>query len=172
MDLFIRAIRLLSRVCGVFAAAMIAVSIAVVCHMIFERSIMGRSVIWQTEFITYSLIAATFVGSPYVLLTRGHVNVDLLPLYMGQRMRFHVALAGSILALAFCGIVIFDGIHWWLEAAEGGFVNDSVWAPKLWVPYLSLPVGFGILALQYVADILCLISGREMPFGLPPKAGG
>jgi hypothetical protein len=29
-----------------------------------------------------------------------------------------------------------------------------------------MPVGMGLLSLQYVADILALISGRAMPFGI------
>jgi len=29
-----------------------------------------------------------------------------------------------------------------------------------------MPVGFGILSLQYVADIACLVTGREAPFGM------
>jgi hypothetical protein len=29
---------------------------------------------------------------------------------------------------------------------------------------LPLPVGLGILTLQYTADIFCLASRREMPF--------
>ena len=52
----------------------------VVCQMVFVRYVLNQTTIWQTDFVTYSLVAATFIGSPYVLLTRGHVNVDVLPL--------------------------------------------------------------------------------------------
>ena len=55
----------------------------VVCHMVFVRYVLNQNTIWQTDFVTYSLVAATFVGSPYVLMTRGHVNVDVLPHYLG-----------------------------------------------------------------------------------------
>ena len=72
-----------SRALGVFSAALIAVSVFVICHMVFVRAVLGQSSIWQTEFVTYSLIASTFLGAPYILLTRGHVNVDLLPLMAG-----------------------------------------------------------------------------------------
>lgn len=169
MNLYIKSVAALSRLCGVFAAAMIAVAIVAVCHMIFVRAVLGGAVIWQTEFITFSLIAATFIGSPYVLLTRGHVNVDLVPIYAGHRTRFVLALVASALALGFCLLVLWNGVGWWWEAFDGGFVNDTLWAPKLWIPYLALPVGFGVLALQYVADILCLATGRALPFGLRPE---
>ncbi len=41
--------------------------------MVFVRAVLGQSSIWQTEFVTFSLVAATFIGAPYILLTRGHV---------------------------------------------------------------------------------------------------
>ena len=65
----------------------------VVCQMVFVRYVLNQNTIWQTDFVTYSLIAATFIGSPYVLLTRGHVNVDVLPLYLGPR---GALLAGAV----------------------------------------------------------------------------
>mgnify|MGYP003693606893 FL=1 len=64
--------------------------------MVFVRYVLNQNTIWQTDFITYCLIAATFIGSPYVLLTRGHVNVDVLPLYLGPRGRFWLALFAAV----------------------------------------------------------------------------
>ena len=64
MDQFVRGITLLSQICGVFAAALIAASVLIVCEMVFVRYVLNETTIWQTDFVTYSLIAATFVGSP------------------------------------------------------------------------------------------------------------
>ena len=61
--------------------------------MVFVRYVLKGSAIWQHEFVTFSLIGATFIGAPYVLLTRGHVNVDLLPLYLGPRGRLALGAA-------------------------------------------------------------------------------
>ena len=63
------------------------------------------------------------------------------------------------------------GVAFWHEAWAEDWHSDTVWRVPLWIPYLSLPVGMGILSLQYVADILSLLSGRDLPFGLPAKAG-
>ena len=87
MESFIRGVRLLSRLCGYVAAGLIAASVVVVCQMVLVRYVFNENTIWQTDFVTYSLVAATFIGSPYVLMTRGHVNVDVLPLYLGPRNR-------------------------------------------------------------------------------------
>jgi TRAP-type C4-dicarboxylate transport system permease small subunit len=169
MTHFVRLIHELSRLCGFVAVVLIAVSVAVVCHMVFVRAVLGWSVIWQTEFVTFSLVGATFIGAPYVLLTRGHVNVELVPLYAGHRVRVALALFASAAALLFCLAVLWNGVGWWWEAYSKHWTTDSMWRLDLWIPYLSLPVGMAILALQYVADIYCIATGRDMPFGLAPK---
>lgn len=171
MTLFINAIQRLSRLCGVIAAVLLAAAVLVVCEMVVLRYFLNASTIWQTEFVTYSLVAATFIGSPYVLLLRGHVNVDLLPLYLSHRARVLLALLAATGGLAFSLVMAWTGYELFHEALAGGWRTDTVWALPLWIPYLPLPLGIGLLALQYVADILCIATGREMPFGLKPGAG-
>ena len=56
--------------------------------MVFVRYVLNQTTIWQTDFTTWSLVAATFIGSPYLLLNRGHVNVDVLPLHLTGRPRW------------------------------------------------------------------------------------
>ena len=100
MNAFVRGVTLLSRACGVFAALCLAAACVIVCQMVVLRYWLGASTIWQTEFVTYAVVASTLIGSPYVLLTRGHVNVDLLPHYLGQTGRMILALIASVLGLA------------------------------------------------------------------------
>lgn len=166
MTLFIETVGNVSRLFGYIAAALLLAAVLVVCHLVFVRYALGASAIWQHEFVTFSLIGATFFGSPYLLLRRGHVNVDLLPLYLGARGRFLLALVASGLSLAFCLVIAWTGYQWWREAWDAGWHAETVWAPPLWIPYLAMPMGIGLLALQYVADILALLTGRAMPFGI------
>lgn len=167
MTRFIEGVRAVSRLCGIVAAVLVLLAALVVCHLVFVRYVLNTSAIWQHEFVTFSLIAATFLGSPYLLLTRGHVNVDLLPIYLGPRMRFVLALLAALGSLAFCLIIAWTGVVWWHESWVKDWHAETVWAPPLWIPYLAMPIGIGLLALQYVADILALLTGREAPFSLP-----
>src|ERR1043165_273312 len=105
MDKLIRGVTLISQICGFIAAGLIAAGVLVVCQMVFVRYVLNQNTIWQTDFTTYCLVGATFIGSPYVLLTRGHVNVDVLPHYLGQRARFWLALFSGLLSLAFCAVI-------------------------------------------------------------------
>lgn len=169
MALFIRFIGTLSRLCGIVAALMVLVSVLVVCQMVWVRYVLEASSVWQTEFVTYLLIAATFIGSPYVLLTRGHVNVDLLPMYLGHRMRLLLAYVAALLALVFCLLVTWYSAELWYESWDNGWLSETVWRVRMWIPYAAMPIGFAVMSLQYVADILALATGRDMPFGISPE---
>lgn len=171
MDFFIRAVRALSVACGIAAAAAVAASVLVVCQMVWLRYVLNASTVWQTEFVTYAIVGATLIGSPYVLLTRGHVNVDLLPIYMRPGARKPLALVVSVIALAFCVVLTATGWRFLHEAWVNGWRTDTVWSLPLWIPILPLPLGMGLLSLQYVADIVCIATDREPPFGITTELG-
>jgi TRAP-type C4-dicarboxylate transport system permease small subunit len=99
-------------------------------------------------------------------MTRGHVNVDVLPHYLGRRARWWLALFSGILTLAFSIALAALTFHFWQEAWDNKWVSDTMWRARLWIPYSSMPIGLGLLALQSIADLIGLISGREPPFGI------
>lgn len=167
LDRFARVVRAVSLLCGFVAAGLVALAVLVVCEMVFVRYVLNRSTIWQTDFITYCITAATFVGSPYVLMTRGHVNVNVLPLHLRPRARFALALFAGITSALFCLVMTVTTFLFWKEAWDNRWVSDTMWRARLWIPYGAMPIGLGLLTLQYVVDIACLITGRETPFGIP-----
>jgi TRAP-type C4-dicarboxylate transport system permease small subunit len=170
MDAFIRGITLVSQACGLFAAGLVAASVVIVCEMVFIRYVLNENTIWQTDFVTFSLVAATFIGAPYLLLSRGHVNVDVLPHYLGPAGRYRLALVSALMSLAFCVVMTVLTFNFWHEAWENNWRSESIWRARLWIPYASMPIGLGIISLQYVAEIIKLVTGQEPPFGIAAKA--
>lgn len=169
MDLFIRAVTRISQLCGIIAAGLIAAGVLVVCEMVFIRYVLNENTIWQTDFTTYCLVGATFIGSPYVLLTRGHVNVDVLPHYVSQNTRYWLALGTILMSFAFCAVMTVLTFNFWYEAWSQSWVSDSMWRARLWIPYGAMPLGLGLITLQYIVDLISLLTGRTPPFGLEPR---
>ncbi len=166
MDAFIKSVRTVSQACGIFAAGLIALGVFVVCEMVFERSVLGTNTVWQTDFVTNCLVAATFVGSPYVLMTRGHVNVDVLPLHAGPRLRYGLALFAIVMGFAFVAVLAVLGYNFWHEAWANNWHSNTVWRERLWIPDAAMPAGLALVCLQYVVELICLVTGREPPFGI------
>src|SRR6476661_7442741 len=99
MDAYIAFVRRLSQITGVIAALLIGLAVLVICDMVIERYVLNLTTIWQIDVVTYSIVAATFIGSPYVLLHRGHVNVDILPLHSGPRTRYWLAMVTGLISI-------------------------------------------------------------------------
>jgi len=161
LDLIVQSVRRLSHLCGMLAAVCLAMACLVVCQMVFARYVLNASTIWQTEFVLYAVVASTLIGSPYVLAMRGHVKVDLVSHYLGPISRRVLRLLAATLGVLFCITLAWSGWRYFHEAWTEGWVTESVWAPPLWIVLLPLPLGVGMLTLQYLVDIACLLTGRS-----------
>ena len=124
---------------------------------------MGASTYWEIEFAVYMMVAAIFLASPYCLATRGHVGVDLLSHYLPQRAARTVGIAVGIVGLAMCIYLAYVGAELTIEAFERGDRTESTWAPLKWPLFLTMPVGLGLTALQYIADLLREVTSDAGP---------
>ncbi len=163
---FLRAVAGLSTLAGWVSAGMIVLAVAITCQMIFIRFVLNGSTVWQTEAVIYLVIAATLIGLPYVQRLRGHVNVDLVPLSLPKPVRKVLAIFTLSLSSVIVAVMLWYGYDYWHFAWARGWTSDTVWAVRLWIPYLALPVGFGLLLLQLLADLVAVILNIDAPFGL------
>jgi TRAP-type C4-dicarboxylate transport system permease small subunit len=166
LDGVIAAIHLLSRICGIASASMFAIAMLIICQLVFMRYVLNESTVWQTEAVIFLMIGATLVGLPYVQLLRGHVNVDLFPMYLKRGARMTLAIVTLACGMGISALFGFYGLELVIEAYDGGWLSETIWAVALWKPYAALPIGFGLLFLQFFADFLSLITRRSTPFDI------
>jgi len=60
------------------------------------------------------------------------------------------------------------GILTW-EAWHGSWVTETVAELPLWVPYSALPVGFTLLGLQALADLIVRLDGDGADAAAPGR---
>lgn len=161
MSFYINAVSAVSRLFGVIAMLLTASAALVVTHMVVVRYFLDGSTVWQTEYVIYALVAATFLGSPYVLLHRGHVNVDLLQLRAAPVARRAMQTVSALVGVAFCALLAWSGWEYFHEAWSFGWRTSTVWAIPLWIPLLPLPLGIGLMVLQYIAEIMKIQGGAR-----------
>lgn len=160
----LRLVSWLSIVCGVVAALMIFSAVLITCQLIFVRFVLNQSTIWQTETVTYLMIAATMLGLPYVQHLKGHVNVELVPLILPPTARKVLAAATLLATAVVAFIMTFYGYELFHAAFERNWKSGSVWGVPLWIPYSALPIGFGLYLLQLAADLFAPSDGPH-PIG-------
>lgn len=148
---WVRAIDALAVGCAVVAAVLLTVAVVVVTYMVINRSF-GASAFWEIEFAVYLMVAAIFLASPYTLKTKGHVNVDLLDVVLPARHRRRISLVVAVVGFGVCLYLGWHGWNLFHEAWVTGETSESMWRPQRWPLYLTMPVGLGLTALQYLAE--------------------
>lgn len=138
----------LSLIAGIVASLLVGVAIIIVCQMVFIRYVLVGSTAWQTEVVTFSLVAATLLGSAWVMKERGHVAVGLVTEYSPPMARRIMLIMADLVVFAFAAIMFWKGLEVTLDAWHGDWTSDSIYEFPMWIPYSALPIGFGLLALQ------------------------
>lgn len=145
---------------AVLAVLMLFLACLVVTEMVYIRYFIGGSTIWETEFVVFSIVASTLLGSPYVLLTKGHVNVDIVPNAVGDK-KWILELISTFCSLVFIGILTIGSWEYFYEALEGNWHSESAWAPPLWIPLLSLVIGMSGLSFQLILNFISLLKFKK-----------
>lgn len=148
---------------------MILASVLITCQMIFIRAVLGKSTIWQTEAVIYLMIAATLIGLPYVQKLKGHVGVDLIPTLLGRTGRRILAFITLVLTAVMIAIMLYYAWDMWHFAWKRGWKSETVWAVPLWIPYISIPLGFGLFLLQLAADLIMVVLGEDATAPAAPE---
>jgi len=161
MTRFCTAIASLSRFCAVLGSICLAMAAVVIVWMVTYRTL-GNSTSWELELSIFLMVVSLFLASPYTLLTRGHVGVDLLAHYMSERNARRLNLVADGLGLVVCVFLAFVCFEFALEAYIKGDRTESVWAPPKWPLYAAMPIGFGLTALQYIALISEYFSEKKV----------
>jgi len=106
--------------------------------------------------IQWYLFAAMFMlGAPYTLRRNEHVRVDVIYGNLSPRLRLWVDLLGGILFLM-PAVLIIGWMSWPLfyDSWQSGEVSSNAGGLIRWPVKLLLPLGFGLLALQGLSEII------------------
>ena len=106
--------------------------------------------------IQWYLFAAMFMlGAPYTLRRNEHVRVDVIYGNLSARLKLWVDLLGGILFLM-PPVLIIGWMSWPLfyDSWQSGEVSSNAGGLIRWPVKLLLPLGFGLLALQGLSEII------------------
>ncbi len=136
--------------------------------MVFEviaRYVFNAPTNWVYELSTFVFSGACLLGGGYLLLHKGHVNIDILYSHLSSRGRAIIDLCTAPLFFLFVGILLWQGTIFFLNSLSYWEHSTSVWAPPLYPIKLALPVGAALIFLQglvkFIKDII-IATGRQM----------
>jgi TRAP-type mannitol/chloroaromatic compound transport system permease small subunit len=121
------------------------------------------------EIQWYLFAVTVMLGAPHVLRRNEHVRVDIFYARLGQRGTLIVDIAGLLLFLLPV-TVLLAVLSWpvFARALASGEVSSNAGGLVRWPALLLLPLGFGLVSLQGVAEII----KRAILLAAPDGAAG
>jgi TRAP-type mannitol/chloroaromatic compound transport system permease small subunit len=99
--------------------------------------------------------AIVLLGAPHLLNTNGHIRVDLFYSKLSDRQRAWLDLAGLIVFLMpFAVFMAYISWPWFVESWSIQETSANAGGLLRWPVKLLLPLGFGLLILQAVSEVI------------------
>jgi len=122
--------------------------------------------------IQWYLFAGVFMlGAGYVLLKNAHVRIDFISSRLSKRTNAIIDLLGLIIFTIPLAVVLVD-LSWPLftRALQSGEMSANAGGLIRWPVILLVPVGFAVLALQGLSELIkriaFLTGHRKEPFSV------
>ena len=140
--------------CGIAAwLAFIFIFLQIVARYIFNMEIP-----FTQEYATYCVCYIVFIGASYNMRIKGHVRIDMLEKYLPERIGNWLSVIQAILMLVFSILFLIHGVKLAKEAYQLGTVSITPLATPLLYPYLVVPIGFLLLAVESLIQVYERIS--------------
>ena len=114
------------------------------------------------EIQWYMFAGMVLLGGPYTLKMNEHVRVDLFYGIASERTRIWIDIIGGVLfLLPICVILVYFTWPWFVDSWRIGEVSTNAGGLIRWPVKLMMPIGFGLMALQGISEIIKRIAALE-----------
>ncbi len=137
----------------------------VVCRYVFQSP-----TLWVMDYSIYFVMWAVLLGSAYTMRTRGHVLVDVVIKKISPVNRRIVKIGIHIVILAFALTITAAGVLSCIRAYQMKELTLSALYIPLYYPMSSIPVGFGLMALEELGALCNLILFKNSEAHLKDEA--
>jgi TRAP-type mannitol/chloroaromatic compound transport system permease small subunit len=145
----------LNRFIGKYVIWLILASTAISAINAIVRKIFNVSSNAYLE-VQWYLFAATFLlCAAYTLLNGEHVKIDVLYGRFYKRTQTWIDIFGfTFFLLPFCTAILWFSVPFFLKGFQSGEISSNAGGLIRWPVYAMMPLGFGLLWLQGVSELI------------------
>jgi TRAP-type mannitol/chloroaromatic compound transport system permease small subunit len=119
------------------------------------RKIFNTSSNAYLEVQWYLFAGAFLLASGYTLLQGEHVKIDVVSSRLTKRRQIWIDIIGFLFFLTpMCLVILYFGIPFFLQGFRSGEMSSNAGGLIRWPVYLLMPVGFMLLLLQGVSELV------------------
>ena len=159
---FSRAIDWLNEQIAVIANWLVLLACLISAGNAASRYLFSESSNAWLEIQWYMFAGMVLLGAPYTLKMNEHVRVDLIYGMVSERTRIWIDIVGGFLfLLPICVILTYFTWPWFVESWRLNEGSSNAGGLIRWPVKLLLPVGFALMALQGISEIIKRIAALE-----------
>jgi TRAP-type mannitol/chloroaromatic compound transport system permease small subunit len=107
----------------------------------------------EVQWYLFSVVFLCCAG--YALLRKEHIRIDIIASHLSDRANHRIALFGHVFFLMpMCIIMIYYSWPYFLESVRVGEVSSNAGGLVRWPAKLTIIVGFSLLMLQGISEII------------------
>jgi TRAP-type mannitol/chloroaromatic compound transport system permease small subunit len=159
---FSRAVDWFSARVAVIANWLVLLAAVVSAGNAASRYLFSESSNGWLEIQWYMFTGMVLLGAPYTLRMNEHVRVDLVYGMVSERTRIWIDIIGGVLfLLPICIILTYFTWPWFLESWLQNEQSSNAGGLVRWPVKLLLPLGFCMMAVQGISEIIKRIAALE-----------
>ncbi len=139
------------RCAGQLALAAMVISI---CYDAAMRYVFSSPTLWSLEVNTFLVVFITLLPAGDILKSDMHLRITFVSDRFTAGVRQLLDGVGTVVGILFCGFMTWKGWTMAMQAFQYNERMSTSLGTPLVIPYLFIPVGFGVLCLQYVLKFL------------------
>lgn len=111
------------------------------------------STVWAEESARYIFIWISYLAIPIAIKNRSNIRVDIVYDKLPQRFQKISWVVVDLLFLTLSGVIFFMGIEHIKMQLQMPQMTPGLQIP-FFIPYLILPIGFGLMAIRVIQDLV------------------
>jgi TRAP-type mannitol/chloroaromatic compound transport system permease small subunit len=119
------------------------------------RKIFNSSSNAYLEVQWYLFAGAFLLASGYTLLNGEHVKIDVVSSHLSKRKQIWIDIIGfAFFLMPMCMIILYFGTPFFLQGFRSGEMSSNAGGLVRWPVYALIPVGFTLLMLQGLSELV------------------
>ncbi|APW39200.1 C4-dicarboxylate ABC transporter substrate-binding protein [Rhodoferax koreense] len=119
------------------------------------RKVFNMSSNAYLEIQWYLFAAAFLLAAGFTLLKGEHVRIDVVASRFSKRGQIWLDVVGFTLFLTpLCLVILYYGIPFFLKGYASGEMSSNAGGLVRWPVYAMIPLGFGLLLLQGLSELI------------------
>jgi TRAP-type C4-dicarboxylate transport system permease small subunit len=163
----------LARFGGLLGEAATVFMVVSISYDVVMRYIFLAPTIWALEVNTFLLMFVCLLPAADTLAAGTQIHVTFLTDRLPPAIRGKIEWVADLAGILSCGVMTWKGLAMaWTAYQHNDRMSTSLGTPLV-IPYLFIPVGFGLLGLMYAARLAASLGGplTEQPAAATPEAG-